>query len=70
MAQSQRRLSELTIDEFIALVRSTVQTVLDEERQPPTGRYHPQAGLLDIPPVSLGKLKPGMPLISREEYYV
>ena len=68
MAQSQQRLSELTIDEFVALVRSTVHNALNEERQPPTGKYL-QAGLLDIPPVSVGEWKPGVKLISREEYY-
>lgn len=67
MAQTQRRLSELTVDEFITLIRATVRDVLEEERQQTGQATNPQAGLLDIPPVSLGGLKPGARLISREE---
>ncbi len=68
MAQTQRRLSDLTVDEFLALIRSTVRDVLEEERQQTGQAKNRQAGLLDIPPVSLGGLKPGVKLISREEY--
>ena len=69
MTQSRRRLSDLTIDELIELIRSAVRDVLEEERQPLMIKDHPQAGLLDIPPVSVGEWKPGLKLISREEYY-
>lgn len=69
MVQTQRQLSELTVEEFVALIRLTVRDALAEERQQPTGQRSHQAGLLDIPPVSVGVWKPGLALISREDYY-
>lgn len=69
MAPSQRRVGDLTLDEFVALMRSTVRDLLQEERRGAPITTNPQAGLLDIPPVSVGEWKPELRLISREEYY-
>jgi hypothetical protein len=67
MIQSQRFVSELTIEEFTLLIKRTVRAVLEEERTHPVTPA--QMGLLDIPPVSIGGLKDDAKFISREEYY-
>lgn len=68
MAQQQRRISDLTIEEFRALMHDILQAE-QTEQEPATSAAHPQAGLLDIEPVSVGDWQPGWQLISREEYY-
>jgi hypothetical protein len=71
MAQSRHTISDMTIEEFVALVRATVRKAIADERQAISGsaNVHPQAGILDIEPASVGEWKPGLALISREEYY-
>ncbi len=64
---SQRKISDLTIDEFKTLLRDMMHDILQEEQIAPN--KHPQAGLLDIEPISVGAWKPGLQLIRREEYY-
>lgn len=72
MTPAQRRVSDLTIEEFTALVRTTVRAVLAEERAshaPEPAEYHPQAGILDIPPLQLDPRHPALGMLSREEMY-
>lgn len=58
--------AELSMTEFIALVRETVQDILTEEGTPP----HPnQRGLLELEPLSLGAWTGAVSLIKREDYY-
>jgi hypothetical protein len=69
MTNSQRRVNDLTIEEFVALIRTTVREILDEQASSTTPSPHPQAGLLDLPPLNMGGMNPDIPLISWEEYY-
>jgi len=61
-------LSDLTIDEFINIVRTTVRDVLEQERQPSDVEFS-QVGLLALQPLSVGDWPSELKLISREEYY-
>jgi hypothetical protein len=65
MLKDTRQISDLTIDEFKALFRDMMQDIL---KTTPTQTYS-QAGLLDIPPMSVGKWETDFQFIRREEYY-
>lgn len=66
------RVSDLTVDELLTLIRAAVRQALAEERAghtPEPGAQHPQAGILDIPPLHLDPRHPALTILSREEMY-
>jgi hypothetical protein len=69
MEHQQRRISDLTIDEFRALLQEMMHDILLARLEQKPDALHPQAGLLDIEPVSVGPWKAGLQLIRREDYY-
>lgn len=69
MDTSNKYIRDLTVDEFVTLIQNTVRQMLQDTQPTPTIETHPQAGLLDIEPLSIGEWNPEHPFISREEYY-
>lgn len=68
------RVTDLTVDELLMLLRQAVREVLAEARtaehaESAALKPHPQAALLDIPPLSVGEWPEGLQLFSREQYY-
>lgn len=66
MAQDERRISDLSLEEFKAFLREAMHDILQEAQSPPPSALQ---GLLDIEPVSVGAWPEGLQLIRREEYY-
>lgn len=62
------KITDLTVEELLVLIRTAVREVLAEEQTRYTAQ-HSQFGLLDIPPLSVGSWPEGLKLLSREEYY-
>jgi hypothetical protein len=66
MLTSQTRLSDLTIDELLMLIRRAIREELHAQ---PRLTSHEQAALLDLEPLSVGSWPEGLKLLSREEFY-
>ncbi len=66
------RVSDLTVDELRALIRSVVREALHEEQAnvtPQQTTRKPQAAILDIPSLHLDPRHPALAMPSREEMY-
>ncbi len=65
------RVSDLTVDELQALIRSAVREALQAERMALTEEpeRNPQYSILDIPPLELDPGHPALQMLSREDMY-
>jgi hypothetical protein len=67
--ESQKLLSDLTIEEFTALMRETLRELLETERSQSVRATESPISLLDIPPLSIGAWQSEFSFIRREDYY-
>ena len=66
------RVSDLTIEELRALIRTAVREALQQERSeqsllPPAD--NPQSAILDIPPLHVDPRHSALTMLSREDMY-
>jgi hypothetical protein len=66
MLNNQTRVSDLTVEELVALIRELLREELSS-KEAPTPRH--QAKLLGLDPLHVGAWPEGLKLLSREEYY-
>ena len=65
MLTNQTRVADLTVEEFLNLIREALR---EELRQQPVVAPRRQAALLELEPLHVGGWPEGLQLLSREEY--
>jgi hypothetical protein len=66
MLSNQTRISDLTVEELLSLIRGALR---EELRQQPVVAPRRQAALLELEPLHVGGWPEGLKLLSREDYY-
>lgn len=66
MLTNQTRISDLTVEELLNLIRGALR---EELRQQPVAVPRRQAALLELEPLRVGGWPEGLKLLSREEFY-